>query len=55
MRLCSARSPSRRLPGHVYHLTHRCHDRQFLLRLTKDRDNYRRLLREAVQNSEACS
>jgi putative transposase len=41
------------LPGHIYHLTHRCHDRKFLLRFAKDRDNYRRRLREAVLNSEA--
>jgi REP-associated tyrosine transposase len=36
------------VPGHIYHLTHRCHDRQFLLRFAKDRNGYRRRLREAV-------
>jgi len=41
------------LPGRVYHLTHRCHDRQFLLRFAKDRDGYRRRLREAVRSVEA--
>ncbi len=41
------------LPGHIYHLTHRCHDRHFLLRFVKDRDQYRRRLREAVLDSEA--
>lgn len=32
--------------GHCYHLTHRCHDREFLLRFAKDRDAYRGMLRE---------
>jgi putative transposase len=41
------------LPGHIYHLTHRCHDRQFLLRFARDRNNYRRRLREAVLDSAA--
>ena len=36
------------LPGRIYHLTHRCHDRQFLFRFAKDRDGYRRRLREAI-------
>ena len=30
------------LPGHIYHITHRCHDRQFLLQFAKDRNGYRR-------------
>jgi putative transposase len=25
------------LPGHIWHITHRCHERQFLLRFTRDR------------------
>ena len=37
------------LPGYIYHLTHRCHDRKFLLKFVKDRDGYRRRLREAVR------
>ena len=37
------------LPGYIYHLTHRCHDRKFLLKFAKDRDGYRRRLREAVR------
>jgi len=41
------------LPGRVYHLTHRCHDRQFLLRFAKDRDGYLRRRREAVRSVEA--
>lgn len=36
------------LPGYIYHLTHRCHDKKFLLKFAKDRDGYRRRLRDAV-------
>jgi putative transposase len=36
------------LPGYVYHLTHRCHDRKFLLKFAQDRNRYRKRLREAV-------
>ncbi|MFZ4394884.1 MAG: transposase [Kiritimatiellia bacterium] len=35
-------------PGYTYHLTHRCHDRRFLLRFAQDRDAYRQWLREGV-------
>jgi hypothetical protein len=31
------------VPGHIYQLTHRCHDRQFLLRFAKDRNGYAEL------------
>jgi REP element-mobilizing transposase RayT len=41
------------LPGRIYHLTHRCHDRQFLLRFAKDRDGYRQRLRDVALNVEA--
>lgn len=34
--------------GNIYHLTHRCHDRRFLLKFARDRDGYRRRLREAI-------
>ena len=36
------------VPGHTYHVTHRCH-RAFLLRFQKDRTAYCRLLREYVR------
>ena len=36
------------LPGHVYHLTHRCHDREFLLRFALHRNAYREQLRQTV-------
>jgi putative transposase len=37
------------LPGHIYHLTHRCHNGSFLLRFKATRDKYRLLLWEAVR------
>jgi len=37
------------LPARTYHLTHRCHNRSFLLRFAKDRTEYRRRLRLALQ------
>ena len=43
------RSSDYLLPGYTYHLTHRCHDRQFLLEFTRDRDTYREWLREAAR------
>lgn len=30
--------------GYTYHLTHRCHDRRYLLKFARDRDSYRRWL-----------
>jgi putative transposase len=36
-------------PGYTYHLTHRCHDRRFLLKFARDRDLYRRWLREGAR------
>ena len=37
------------VPGHIYHITHRCHDRQFLLKFAKDRKAYLRRLLQAVR------
>ncbi len=34
--------------GNIYHLTHRCHDRKFLLKFARDRSEYRQRLRQAV-------
>jgi REP element-mobilizing transposase RayT len=28
------------LPGHVWHITHRCHQRKFLLKFARDRRRY---------------
>jgi len=36
------------LPGYIYHLTHRCHDRKFLLRFRLDRNEYVSRLRLAA-------
>ena len=38
------------LPGYIYHLTHRCHNRKFLLKCRLDRTEYNSRLRDAVRN-----
>ena len=43
------RSSEYLLEGYTYHLTHRCHNRAFLLRFARDRDRYREWLREGVK------
>jgi putative transposase len=35
------------LPGHVWHITHRCHKREFLLKFSRDRQNWLKWLFEA--------
>ena len=35
------------LPGHVWHITHRCHKQEFLLKFAKDRQRWRHWLFEA--------
>jgi len=35
------------IPGHIYHITHRCHKREFLLKFSKDRKRWLNLLFEA--------
>jgi hypothetical protein len=35
-----ARAKRHFLPGHVWHLTHRCHKKEFLLKLVKDRHRW---------------
>ena len=42
------------LPGHVWHLTHRCHERDFLLKFGRDRSNYLRWLYEARKRFGLC-
>jgi putative transposase len=42
------------LPGHVWHLTHRCHRRQFLLRFGRDRRLWSRWLYEARVRHGLC-
>ena len=38
-----------RTEGGVFHLTHRCHNRAFLLKFARDRDTYRSMLREHLR------
>ena len=38
--------------GHSYHVTHRCHNRAFLFRFARDRDEYRNRLRIVCAESE---
>ena len=35
------------LPGHIWHITHRCHKKEFLLKFSKDRKRWRYWLFEA--------
>jgi len=42
------------LAGYVWHLTHRCHRRQFLLRFGRDRRAWRRWLYEACRRYGLC-
>ena len=35
------------IPGHVWHITHRCHKKEFLLKFDKDRENWIKWLFEA--------
>ena len=37
------------VPGQIYHVTHRCHDRSFLFKFGKDRDAYRSMLRNRLE------
>ena len=39
------------VPGYTYHLTHRCHNRKFLLRFALDRDTYQRMLWQSLRKS----
>jgi putative transposase len=40
------------LDGHTYHLTHRCHNQGFLLSAAKDRNTYRKWVREGVARNK---
>jgi len=42
------------LPGYVWHITHRCHRRQFLLKFVRDRRAWRRWLYEARIRYRLC-
>ena len=36
------------VPGQIYHVTHRCHNRSFLLKYARDRNTYRAMLRDRL-------
>jgi REP-associated tyrosine transposase len=36
--------------GGIFHVTHRCHNRAFLLKFARDRDAYRAILREQLES-----
>ena len=42
-----ARANRHYIPGHIWHLTHRCHKREFLLKFAKDRHRWLQWLFEA--------
>jgi REP element-mobilizing transposase RayT len=42
------------LPGQVWHITHRCHERAFLLKFARDRQHYLRWLFEAKKRFGLC-
>ncbi len=42
------------VPGHIWHLTHRCHDRQFLLNAEQDRRTWTRWARESRDRFGLC-
>jgi len=49
-----ARANRHFLPGHVWHITHRCHKQEFLLKFSKDRKNWIRWLYEAKKRYGLC-
>lgn len=42
-----ARAKRHYIPGHVWHITHRCHKREFLLKFSRDRRRYLQWLYQA--------
>ncbi len=42
------------LPGHVWHITHRCHQREFLFKFSRDRSTYLDWLFEARKRYGIC-
>ncbi len=42
------------LPGHVWHITHRCHKKEFLLKFARDRRAWVRWLFEAKKRYGLC-
>jgi len=42
------------LPGHIWHITHRCHQRKFLLKFARDRRRYLHWMFEAKKRFGLC-
>jgi putative transposase len=42
-----ARAKRHFIPGYIWHITHRCHKREFLLEFSKDRHRYMQWLYQA--------
>jgi putative transposase len=42
------------LPGHIWHITHRCHHREFLLKFARDRKCWRQWLLESRRRYGLC-
>lgn len=40
------------VPGQTYHLTHRCHGREFLLKFKRDRKAYREMMRDRLKEHD---
>ncbi|MBC2713830.1 MAG: transposase [Desulfobacteraceae bacterium] len=49
-----ARANRHHLPGYVWHITHRCHKREFLLKFDKDKKQWLHLLFEAKKRYGLC-
>ena len=49
-----ARANRHFLPGHLWHITHRCHEREFLLKFARDRRSYLRWLFESKKRFGLC-
>ena len=51
---CMPRAHRHFIPGHIWHLTHRCHNKQFLLDVSTDRASWTRWAREAKKRFGFC-
>src|SRR6056297_1182340 len=49
-----ARANRHHLPGYVWHITHRCHKKEFLLKFDKDKRRWRHWLFEAKKRFGLC-
>ena len=43
------------LPNHIWHITHRCHGQEFLLKFAKDRQRWRYWLYQAKKRFGLCN